>query len=154
MEELLIGSSVLILFVILLRTVMGSKISFRMRYALWLIVALRLALPFALPGSPLSIMNYVPSLQALFYGEAESPGYAGVRDGGSTAAGESGYGDDLPPGQDGKSVILTVRQGAAVVRLDDTAQDVPAQNVSMRQDAWKLQDGAMVRNTLTERASG
>lgn len=154
MEDLLIGSSVLILFVILLRAVMGGKISFRMRYALWLIVALRLALPFALPSSPLSIMNYVPSLQALFDWEAESPGYAGVRDGGSTAAGEIGYGDDLPPGQEGKSVMLTVRQGAAVVRLDDTAQGVPAQNVSMRQDAWKLQDGAMVRNTLTERAAG
>ncbi|MDE5818161.1 MAG: hypothetical protein K2I07_02425 [Lachnospiraceae bacterium] len=154
MKDLLIGSSVLILFVILLRMVMGGKISFRMRYALWLIVALRLALPFALPGSPLSIMNYVPSLQALFYEEAESSGYAGSRDAGSAAAEENGYGDDLLSGQEGKSAMLTVRQGAAVVRLDDTAQDVPAQNVSMRQETRGLQDGAMVGNTLTERAAG
>lgn len=154
MEDLLIGSSVLILFVLLLRAVMGGKISFRMRYALWLIVALRLALPFALPGSPLSIMNYVPSLQALFYGEAESPGYVDVREVGSMAEGENGFGDDLPSGQEGESAMLTVWQGAAVVRLDDTAQGVPAQNVSMRQDAWNPQDGAMVRNALTEWAAG
>lgn len=154
MEDLLIGSSALILFVLLLRAVMGGKISFRMRYALWLIVALRLALPFALPGSPLSIMNYVPSLQALFDGEAESPGYVDVREVGSMAEGENGYGDDLPSGQEGESAMLTVWQGAAVVRLDDTAQGVPAQNVSMRQDAWNLQDGAMVRNALTEWAAG
>ena len=153
-EDLLIGSSVLILFLILLRMIVGRRISFRMRYALWLIVALRLALPFALPGSPLSIMNYVPSLQVLFDGEAESPGYVGVRDSGSTVAGENGYGDDLPSGQEGKSAMLTVRQGAAVVRLDDAAQDVSAQNVSMRQETWGLQDGAMVGNALTERAAG
>ncbi|MBD5531868.1 MAG: hypothetical protein HDQ98_06665 [Lachnospiraceae bacterium] len=154
MKDLLIGSSVLILFVLLLRAVMGGKISFRMRYALWLVVALRLALPFALPGSPLSIMNYVPSLQALFDGEAESPGYVRVRGAGSTAVGENGHGNDLPSGQAGESAILTVGQGAAVMRLDDTAQDASVQNISVRQDTWNLQDGVLVGNALAEQAAG
>lgn len=74
MEALLIGSSVLILFVILLRATLGRRISFRMRYALWLIVVLRLACPFALPGSPVSVMNYVPSVQAWFDQNAERSG--------------------------------------------------------------------------------
>ncbi len=149
MEDLLIGSSVLILSLILIRMIMGRQISFRMRYALWLIVVLRLALPFALPGSPLSIMNYVPSLQALFGGEAESPGTVKVRGAGSTAVGQNGHGNELPSGQAEESTMLTVRQGAAIVRLDDTAQ-----NRSMRQDTWNLQDGAMVGNALAERAVG
>lgn len=154
MEDLLIGSSVLILFLILLRMIMGRKISYRMRYALWLIVALRLAFPFALPGSPLSVMNYVPSLQALFDGEAESSGYAGVRGAGSTAVGENGHGNELPSGQAGESAMLTVGQGTVAVQVDNMAQDVSAQNFSLRQGTWDLQDGAMVGNALAEQAVG
>lgn len=98
MEALLISSSVLILFVILLRAVFGKHISFRMRYALWLIVALRLALPFALPDSPVSVMNYVPFIQAFFGWEADFDGYAGVGEVGSLLIGESGNAEGLSGG--------------------------------------------------------
>ena len=138
MEELLIGSSVLILFVILLRAVMGRRISFRMRYALWLIVALRLALPFALPGSSFSIMNYVPSPEAVFGEQTESSGYA-AGNGESMAVGE--YVKGLPAGEAGESVMLSVRQGAALVQLDDgTAGD------SLGQNAMSLLSGDNLQN--------
>lgn len=45
MKEILITSTVLILCMLLLRRVFRGKISSRLQYALWLIVALRLALP-------------------------------------------------------------------------------------------------------------
>lgn len=63
MAALLISSGILILFIIALRAAVGKRISYRARYALWLLVVLRLALPFALPESPASIMN-------LFSGQA------------------------------------------------------------------------------------
>ncbi|MCM1537274.1 MAG: hypothetical protein NC254_02620 [bacterium] len=99
MEALLVGSSILILFVILLRATLGKRISFRMRYALWLIVVLRLACPFALPGSPVSVMNYVPSVQTWFDQNAEQPEPMGTWEVGGiislTGAWEAGRGVNL-----------------------------------------------------------
>ncbi len=65
MAALLISSGILILLIIALRAAVGKRISYRARYALWLLVVLRLALPFALPESPASIMN-------LFSGQART----------------------------------------------------------------------------------
>lgn len=58
MTETVITSSVLIFVVILLRTFFKGKITNRVRYALWLIVAVRLLLPFSLAESSVSIMNF------------------------------------------------------------------------------------------------
>lgn len=58
MTETVITSSVLILVVILLRTVFKGKIKNRVRYALWLIVAVRLLMPFSLIESSVSVMNF------------------------------------------------------------------------------------------------
>lgn len=57
MTETLISSPVLILVVILLRTVFKGRINNRARYALWLIVAARLLIPFDLAESSVSVMN-------------------------------------------------------------------------------------------------
>ncbi len=55
--EMLITSSVLILGILGLRKLTLGKISMRLRYGLWLLVALRLLLPLSVGTSPISVMN-------------------------------------------------------------------------------------------------
>ena len=55
MIDLLISSTVLIIAVIVLRWLFKNRISRRLQYALWLIVAIRLVLPIQLGTSPISI---------------------------------------------------------------------------------------------------
>ena len=62
MTETVISSSVLIFVVILLRTVFKGKIKNRVRYALWLVVAVRLLMPFSLIESSVSVMNFFDSI--------------------------------------------------------------------------------------------
>ncbi len=54
----LLSSTVLILVIIGLRYAFGRKISLRIRYALWLLVALRLLIPLEIGSSPLSLQNF------------------------------------------------------------------------------------------------
>ncbi|MDE7178560.1 MAG: peptidoglycan DD-metalloendopeptidase family protein [Lachnospiraceae bacterium] len=54
---LLITSSVLILGIFCLRKLTFGRITMRVRYALWLPVALRLLFPFSMGESPISVMN-------------------------------------------------------------------------------------------------
>lgn len=72
MTETVISSSVLIFIVILLRTVFKGKIKNRVRYALWLIVAVRLLLPFSLIESSVSVMNFFGKAEpSKIFGEAD-----------------------------------------------------------------------------------
>ena len=74
MTEILVTSSVLILALTALRYLLRGKISLRLQYALWLLVALRLLLPLSGPQSALSVLNAVePVSAALEYQEAASP---------------------------------------------------------------------------------
>ena len=57
MLETVISSSVLIAVLILLRAVFKGRIGLRLQYAVWLLAALRLLLPFSLFESSVSIMN-------------------------------------------------------------------------------------------------
>lgn len=57
MFEMLITSSVLILGILGLRKLTLGRISMRLRYGLWLLVALRLLLPVSVGTSPISVMN-------------------------------------------------------------------------------------------------
>lgn len=66
MLETLITSSVLILIIAALRFFLRGKVSNRVIYALWLLAALRLALPFSIVESSVSIMN-------IFKRASESP---------------------------------------------------------------------------------
>jgi len=59
MLETIITSSVLIAVLILLRHFFKGKISLRLQYALWLLVAVRLLIPFSIFDSPLSVLNVV-----------------------------------------------------------------------------------------------
>lgn len=62
MKELLITSSVLICVILLLRRVLRGRISLRLQYALWLLVAVRLLVPVSLFSSPVSVMNAVEAV--------------------------------------------------------------------------------------------
>lgn len=60
--ELLITSTVLILGIFCLRKLTVGKISMRLRYALWLPVALRLLVPVSVGTSTFSVMNLLPEV--------------------------------------------------------------------------------------------
>lgn len=57
MLETIITSSLLIAVLILLRYLLRGKISLRLQYALWLLVAVRLLMPFCIFESSLSVLN-------------------------------------------------------------------------------------------------
>lgn len=76
MTEIVITSGILILVVLLLRRLLQNRISRRLRYGLWLLVALRLLIPFSVP-SPVSVMNAVESAPALARGSGAAEAFAG-----------------------------------------------------------------------------
>lgn len=63
MTEWIITSSVLIVCVLALRFLLKNRISGRLRYGLWLLVLIRLLVPFSFPSS-ISVMNFLPEKPA------------------------------------------------------------------------------------------
>lgn len=63
MWEMIIASSVLISIVLILRQIFRGKVSNRVLYAMWLLVALRLVLPFSIGQSPVSVAGIFDQLQ-------------------------------------------------------------------------------------------
>lgn len=63
MAETIITSSVLIIIITGLRYLLRGKISSRLQYALWVLVAIRLLLPFSLFESPVSVMHIIQDIQ-------------------------------------------------------------------------------------------
>lgn len=57
MKAVLITSSVLIVVLAALRYLLRGRISLRLQYALWLLVAVRLLVPLSLPGTGFSVLN-------------------------------------------------------------------------------------------------
>lgn len=57
MREVLISSSVLILVLVALRRLLRGRISLRIQYALWLLVAVRLLVPIQIGHSDISVLN-------------------------------------------------------------------------------------------------
>jgi len=60
MLEIIVTSSILILVLMLFRRLFWGKISRRLQYALWILVAIRLLVPAEFLTSPFSIMNVLP----------------------------------------------------------------------------------------------
>lgn len=60
MVEILMGATFLIFMVMLIRHLSKGRIGMRFRYALWLIVAIRLVVPVSFGSSPFSILNLTP----------------------------------------------------------------------------------------------
>ena len=59
MSEWVITSSILILLVIGIRACFRNKIALWARYALWLVVALRLLVPLSFSESSFSVLNFL-----------------------------------------------------------------------------------------------
>lgn len=59
MIETIVTTSVLIVALVILRKLWKGRISFRLQYALWLLVAVRLLVPLPVMESALSIMNFM-----------------------------------------------------------------------------------------------
>ncbi|HBA49336.1 MAG TPA: hypothetical protein DCZ91_16390 [Lachnospiraceae bacterium] len=70
MSEWVITSSILILLIIGIRACFRNKVALRARYALWLVVALRLLVPVSLSESSLSVLNFL-NWEAEADGQAE-----------------------------------------------------------------------------------
>ena len=79
MTEILVTSSVLIVVIALLRLVLRGKISQRVQYALWLLVAIRLLVPVSFVTSPVSVMNAVePVTETIYISRTEQQFPAGT----------------------------------------------------------------------------
>lgn len=79
MTEILVTSSVLIVVIALLRLVLRGKISQRVQYALWLLVAIRLLVPVSFVSSPVSVMNAVePVTETIYINRTEQQFPAGT----------------------------------------------------------------------------
>lgn len=61
MKLWILSSSLLTLIVIGLRSLLKGRISFRVQYTLWLVVLLRLLIPFSVGRSPVSVENLLPA---------------------------------------------------------------------------------------------
>ncbi len=125
MTEVVITSSVLIVGILLLRRITKEKIGMRFRYALWLLVALRLAVPFSVASSPLSVMNLLPEKWDVEYAGERSGSVTGINstrtealqtaDGTTRASGETTVGAGSA-----KAEALQTADGMAEVRDKDT----------------------------------
>lgn len=66
MAEMMISGAVMICVVLIVRQLTFGKISMRLRYALWLAVAVRLILPFHFGSSPYSIMSGIGQIRQYY----------------------------------------------------------------------------------------
>ena len=67
MVDWIVSSSALIVIVALLRYLLKGKISLRLQYALWVLVLIRLLVPFSFGQSSFSVMNAVTVKQTEYY---------------------------------------------------------------------------------------
>ncbi len=126
MFEMLITSSVLILGILGLRKLTLGKISMRLRYGLWLLVALRLLMPLSVGTSPLSVMNLFSDFQQ------ESAVQGGTFSGqGGAARVESPY-----AGQ-----TVKADGDAALQLLQNPAQETAGQSKNITPVTDGMQDG-------------
>lgn len=72
--EWMVSSSGLILLVLLVRFLFKKKIPAYLRYALWLVVALRLLLPISISETAVSILNFLPQQDMLREGNSSQAG--------------------------------------------------------------------------------
>lgn len=137
--ETLITSTVLIIGIFCLRKLTMGKISMRLRYALWLLAAVRLLVPVSVGTSALSVMNLVPAAvlertQMSFFGERDSWGMSAgsgrdvIPDGGSDGAFSEGRYTGAESG-DGQSkaengVVMSAGKTVSGENMPETAEGV------------------------------
>lgn len=145
MLEWIISSSVLIAVIIALRFVLKGKISPRLQYALWVLVLIRLLLPFSIGSSSLSVMNQVENSSA--YQEITAPDNSTVTviTPGNTLPGQILDENAPPPLSGTQTPAVTVPgttpsagQTAPEQPTAPPAQEVPAPQVDESIDIWAV----------------
>lgn len=122
MRAWILSSSVLILAVLLLRWVLRGKVNPRTQYALWLLVLVRLVLPFSLFSSGLSIQNVSdqlldrPEIQQ-FYEKTDTP---------VLPEEDPGELPGIPDGQATDDPVIRPQQNPVFVPQDRNPQQNPA----------------------------
>lgn len=119
MIEIIITSSALILIIIALRYLLRGKISSRLQYALWALIAVRLLFPFSLFESPVSVMNTIPDIQSTYAAAMQPAGPV-------TSENTMSASYDFPAPQSGHAIS---------VNSSDTAADTIYEEVIVRL-AW------------------
>lgn len=137
--EILITSTALICGIFCLRKLSKGKISMRLRYALWLLVAVRLLVPASVGTSALSVMNLVPVVmreRAQTFFSEERNSWRMPADGGRDVASDGGtdgvfadgrhMGTELTDGQSGaeNGVVMTAGNTASGENMPETAEGV------------------------------
>ena len=130
MKEMVITSSALILVITGLRYLLKGKISLRLQYALWALVALRLLLPFSLMPSPVSIMNVLNTAPETAAAVPAEP---------YQSAGTAGYTTDIPLSE-------SITEPSPVLPVGTKPADAP---VSDGVIAAPQRDGIPVETILT-----
>lgn len=74
MGEWILTSSIFILLILLIRLVFKKRLAAKVRYGMWLLVLLRLLLPFALFDSSLSLLSLIPTQQSQIETHSETFG--------------------------------------------------------------------------------
>ncbi|MGM9972869.1 MAG: M56 family metallopeptidase [Clostridiaceae bacterium] len=72
MDEVIITSSLLIVMILFVRRIFKGRLTLKLQYALWLLVVIRLILPFSFIESPVSIMNYVRLPDKIIIADADN----------------------------------------------------------------------------------
>ncbi|MBD5523949.1 MAG: hypothetical protein HDR04_05950 [Lachnospiraceae bacterium] len=70
MTDMIVSGTILICMIMILRRLTYGRISMGMRYALWLVVAVRMVLPVSFGSSSFSIMNAVQGISQYYVGTA------------------------------------------------------------------------------------
>ena len=137
--EILITSTALICGIFCLRKLSKGKISMRLRYALWILVAVRLLVPASVGTSALSVMNLVPVVmreRAQTFFSEERNSWRMPADGGRDVASDGGtdgvyadgrhMGTELTDGQSGaeNGVMMTAGNTASGENMPETAEGV------------------------------
>ena len=65
MEEWILTASIFIILVLLIRLIFKKRLAAKVRYGMWILVLLRLLLPFTLFNSSLSLLNLIPASESL-----------------------------------------------------------------------------------------
>lgn len=126
MIEMLVSATLLMGVVMLLRALTKGKISMRLRYGLWLLVAVRLVLPVSFGSSPFSVMNLTRAWDGSVWAAGSEPA-----DGRRDMTGRNGAAQG------------TGREGEVIAWMADEADKEPAGDAVWRDDeaAWRTAYG-------------
>ncbi|MBD5509528.1 MAG: M56 family metallopeptidase [Lachnospiraceae bacterium] len=116
MVEVLVTSSVMILGILCLRKLTMGKISMRVRYAFWLLVAVRLLMPVSVGTSPISVLNLVSGIHQEYL-----------------------FSDGVAQEADGQENAVKEEESRAAQRKEDGAETVhDLQNTAQEADGQSL----------------